>query len=186
MVARRHRVRGSNAARARPVDRVVLVAAVAPRPCKVRAGKRQRWWGSGRQDRAMASTHSPIFVPTIGCGRREDVGGEALNEAFDLVGGHLPLPHSSRRARWMSWTHTEPSPTADATRLTLPDLTSPTAKTPGLLVSSRSGLRARGHPASSSSPGSRSAPVLTKSLPSNATHPFSHAVFGSAPVIRNR
>ena len=30
----------------------------------------------------------------------------------------------------MSWTHTEPSPTADATRLTLPDRASPTAKTP--------------------------------------------------------
>jgi len=31
----------------------------------------------------------------------------------------------------------EPSPTADAARFTLPDRTSPTAKTPGRLVSSR-------------------------------------------------
>ena len=44
----------------------------------------------------------------------------------------------------MSWTHTEPSPTAEATRLTLPDRTSPTAKTPGRLVSSSSGRRVRG------------------------------------------
>ena len=31
----------------------------------------------------------------------------------------------------------EPSPTPEATRLTLPDRTSPAAKTPGVLVSSR-------------------------------------------------
>ena len=31
----------------------------------------------------------------------------------------------------------EPSPTADATRLTLPERTSPTQKTPGMLVSIR-------------------------------------------------
>ena len=37
----------------------------------------------------------------------------------------------------------EPSPTADATRLTLPPRTSPTAKTPGRLVSSRCGARAQ-------------------------------------------
>jgi hypothetical protein len=33
---------------------------------------------------------------------------------------------------------TDPSPTADATRLILPPRTSPTAKTPGKLVSSKS------------------------------------------------
>ena len=37
-----------------------------------------------------------------------------------------------------------PSPTADAMRFTLPDLTSPTANTPGRLVSSKSGDRAMG------------------------------------------
>ena len=37
----------------------------------------------------------------------------------------------------MSWTHTEPSPTADATRFTLFARTSPTAKMFGRLVSKR-------------------------------------------------
>src|SRR5260370_23277611 len=82
----------------------------------------------------------------------------------------------------MSGTHTEPSPTADATRFTLPDLTSPTAKMPGLLVSSRSGRRTSGHPAFWRSSGRRSVPVLTKFLSSSARHPLSQAVFGSAPV----
>lgn len=44
-------------------------------------------------------------------------------------------PHSWR-AWWTKATAIEPSPTADATRLTLPARTSPTAKTPGWLVSS--------------------------------------------------
>ena len=38
----------------------------------------------------------------------------------------------------------DPSPTADATRFTLPDRTSPTANTPGRLASSRYGLRVNG------------------------------------------
>ena len=38
----------------------------------------------------------------------------------------------------------DPSPTADATRLMLPPRTSPTAKTPGKLVSSKCGWRAKG------------------------------------------
>src|SRR6267378_6850996 len=39
----------------------------------------------------------------------------------------------------------DPSPTADATRLTFPPRTSPTAKTPGRLVSSKYGGRAGDH-----------------------------------------
>src|SRR6266704_1010470 len=39
----------------------------------------------------------------------------------------------------------EPSPTAEATRFVLPLRTSPTASTPGMLVSSREGCRRRGH-----------------------------------------
>src|SRR5438046_1628316 len=41
----------------------------------------------------------------------------------------------------------EPSPTADATRLTEPCRTSPTAKTPGVVVSNGKGARASGVPA---------------------------------------
>ena len=41
----------------------------------------------------------------------------------------------------MSRTQTAPSPAADATRLTEPCRTSPTAKTPGSVVSNMSGAR---------------------------------------------
>jgi len=54
----------------------------------------------------------------------------------------------------------DPSPTAEATRFRLPDRTSPTAKTPGRLVSSRWGGRASGHFAVARSSGNRSGPVL--------------------------
>src|SRR4029077_3024286 len=52
----------------------------------------------------------------------------------DCRGGCGPYPFSP----WCSVaTAIEPSPTADATRLVLPLRTSPTASTPGMLVSSR-------------------------------------------------
>src|SRR5262249_19638388 len=117
---------------------------------------------------------------------REDVGAVVRHDEQILrrrLGGDRPH-HTSRSARWMSCTHTDPSPTADATRLMLPDRTSPAANTPGVLGSTISGPRASGHPAASSSAGWRSAPVLAKPLSSSATHPFNHAVLGSAPVIR--
>jgi hypothetical protein len=44
---------------------------------------------------------------------------------------------NSRSARCTNWTQIDPSPTADATRFTLFDRTSPTANTPGRLVSIR-------------------------------------------------
>ena len=43
----------------------------------------------------------------------------------------------SARTLWTNWTAIDPSPTAAATRFMLPDRTSPTAKTPGRLVSSK-------------------------------------------------
>ena len=74
---------------------------------------------------------------------------------------------------------TEPSPTAEATRLTLPARTSPTAKTRGRLVSNRQ-RRARERPARGAAGRrrSRSAPVCTNPLSSRATQPRSHAVLG--------
>src|SRR5208283_4381635 len=52
--------------------------------------------------------------------------------------------YNSARARCTKCTEIAPSPTAEATRFTLPDRTSPTAKTPGRLVSSICGARASG------------------------------------------
>src|SRR3954470_20894192 len=79
----------------------------------------------------------------------------------------------------------EPSPTAEATRFMLPPRTSPTANTPGRLVSSRYGGRARGQRAAARSSAERSGPVLMKPLASRATQFLSQGVLGSAPVITN-
>jgi hypothetical protein len=46
----------------------------------------------------------------------------------------------------------DPSPTAEATRFTVPRRTSPTANTPGMLVSSMNGARRSGQRASVSGP----------------------------------
>src|SRR6202008_1585891 len=91
----------------------------------------------------------------------------------------------SASARWTNETAIDPSPTADATRLTLPHRTSPTANTPGSEVSSRYGERLAGHRAAARSSFVRSRPVLMKPFASSATRPFSQPVFASAPVIRN-
>jgi len=58
-----------------------------------------------------------------------------------------PCHETSRSARWMTERTPSPRPPPTRPRFTLPDLTSPTAKMPGLLVSSRSGRRTSGHPA---------------------------------------
>src|SRR5208283_5919314 len=66
---------------------------------------------------------------------------------------------------------TDPSPTEDATRLTEPARTSPTAKMPGNDV-------AKGEDAEPSPK-----PVITKPLSSSFTRPESHSVFGAAPTM---
>ena len=62
-----------------------------------------------------------------------------------------------------------PSPTADATRFMLRLRTSPTAKTPGRLVSRKCGDLASGHAAVDRSSADRSGPVLMKPFSSRAT-----------------
>src|SRR5579872_5364533 len=72
---------------------------------------------------------------------------------------------------WTKETEIEPSPTADATRLIFPDRTSPTAKTPGKLVSSRCGRRASGQRLANKSSGCISCPVLMNPVrPAPRTH----------------
>jgi hypothetical protein len=53
-----------------------------------------------------------------------------------LIGAGLLIIYSARTL-WTNCTAIDPSPTAAATRFMLPDRTSPTAKTPGKLVSSK-------------------------------------------------
>src|SRR2546427_12682974 len=48
--------------------------------------------------------------------------------------------HAARKYSWTSWIAVAPSPTADATRLTERQRASPTANTPGMLVSKKKRL----------------------------------------------
>ena len=85
------------------------------------------------------------------------------------------VPRAAAKTRWSVATTCAPSPTADATRFTEPERTSPIAKTPGRLVSK--GCRFS----------LASAPVNTNPFWSNATSdPESQFVLGSAPMNRNR
>src|SRR6185437_6064799 len=68
---------------------------------------------------------------------------------------------------------TEPSPTEEATRLTEPARTSPTAKIPGIEV-------AKGESAEA---GPAPAPVITNPLSSSFTRPDSHSELGAAPTM---
>ena len=72
----------------------------------------------------------------------------------DHLRASAPLVYNSPSARCTRLIAIEPSPTADATRLMLPERTSPTANTPGRLVSSIAGGRLSGHPAACKTPGS--------------------------------
>src|SRR4029453_4197773 len=99
-------------------------------------------------------------------------GGWELAE-LDLVEVGAELTHPTRavgraRCSWTNWTAIDPSPTAAAQRLLDPERTSPAAKMPGTLVSSR--LSA---PAAS--------PVRMKPSAARPTASSSHSVHGSAP-----
>ena len=88
-----------------------------------------------RRDPARAGLHRrrrsrPSTSPT-GCRSASTATGCPIRRERHSASRH------SARTLWQSWTQIDPSPTAEATRLTLPARTSPTAKTPGRLVSSR-------------------------------------------------
>src|SRR3954451_20342970 len=73
-----------------------------------------------------------------------------------------------------------PSPTAAAQRLTEPERTSPTAKTPGRLVSSATGGRVACFQSGASE---TSAPVLMKPFSSRRISGGNHSVQGVAPIM---
>src|SRR5256885_653060 len=104
-------------------------------------------------------------------------GGRKLAHG-DLIEMGADRAHPTRlagRARcwWTNCTAIDPSPTAAAHRLLEPDRTSPAAKMPGTLVSSR--LSA---PAAS--------PVRTNPSSARATASSSHSVHGCAPRKKKR
>src|SRR5207244_2317397 len=62
-------------------------------------------------------------------------------DLVEMGAGLLGHDHTSLRYSCTNWTAIAPSPTAEATRLTESDRTSPAANTPARLVSSRNGCR---------------------------------------------
>src|SRR5207245_1443126 len=104
-------------------------------------------------------------------------GGWELAQ-LDLVKVSTELAHPIRaagaaRCWWTNCTAIDPSPTAAAQRLVEPERTSPAAKMPGTLVSSRFSA-----PAAS--------PVRMKPSAARATASSSHSVHGSAPRKKKR
>src|SRR5580704_2445275 len=85
----------------------------------------------------------------------------------------------------MNCTATDPSPTPEATRFTEPCRTSPTANSPGTLVSSRKGSRSRVHPLGRWPSRIRSGPVSRKPRSSRSTKVPSQSVRGKAPMKMN-
>src|SRR5687768_7918927 len=86
----------------------------------------------------------------------------------------MPVSGAGGTLTWLqiALTTTEPSPTLEATRLTDPERTSPTAKMPGQDVAK---------PVAAPT----SAPVLTKPARSSSTRPDSQPVLGAAPIMMN-
>ncbi len=79
-----------------------------------------------------------------------------------------------------------PTPTAEATRLTLPERASPTANTPGKLVSNIWGARVSGHGLLPCGPAVSIAPRKYEPLVIQGSHPRSHPVRGAPTVIKKR
>src|SRR5215471_9653701 len=94
--------------------------------------------------------------------------------------------HTARKYSWTSWIAVAPSPTADATRLTERQRASPTANTPGMLVSKKKGSRSSLHPLGGWPERSKSRPVKIYPLASISMVPASHSVWGVPPTRTNR
>src|SRR5437899_12713986 len=90
----------------------------------------------------------------------------------------LDIIHIVFKYSCTNWTAIDPSPTAEATRLTEPERTSPAANTPGRLVSSRNGCRR----AVQWGDCTRAGPVWTNPLASRSTSGGSQSVRGTAPM----
>ena len=82
--------------------------------------------------------------------------------------------HVGRKYSWTSWIAVAPSPTADATRLTERQRATPTANTPGMLVSKKKGSRSSLHPLGGWPERSKSRPVKIYPLASISMVPASH------------
>src|SRR3954463_7780546 len=139
-------------------DDLVLIADVARVVGPLKAG----WHGVTRFPRAAE------LLPRT---RLQAAGGEHDDHRVTSSVGWIVRVRP--RCAWTSCTAIAPSPTAVAHRFVEPERTSPAAKMPGTLVSSRCSACA-------------SAPVRMKPFSSRSTASPSHSVHGRAPRKRNR
>src|SRR6266513_631719 len=94
----------------------------------------------------------------------------------------LDIIHIVFKYSCTNWTAIDPSPTAEATRLTEPERTSPAANTPGRLVSNKNGCRFKVQCRESPS----SIPVRTKCFSSFSISDGNQSVRGVAPMKLKR
>jgi hypothetical protein len=90
--------------------------------------------------------------------------------------------HACPRYSWMDWIAMLPAPTAEATRLIERWRTSPTAKTPGILVSNGNGARASSQVSGRCPSFVRSVPVRIKPCLSRKIVGGSQLVWGCTPI----
>lgn len=88
--------------------------------------------------------HAAASTPMVGAGQAGLTRPADLSHQLPCCRPGVPASwrsawFTSFRYSWTNCTAIAPSPTAEATRLTDPDRTSPAAKTPGRLASSRNG-----------------------------------------------
>src|SRR5471032_3184706 len=147
--ARRDRVR-----RGSVLDHCVVRIAVQPALPRLRRGDHRMSGGVGMFAGMLVRRTIAAARPATGLAGAEVDPGRADLHAFLALAALRPCdsPNGlemrtdfcahrrlsySLRTRWTNEIATDPSPTADATLLMLPPRTSPTAKTPGRLVSRR-------------------------------------------------
>src|SRR5438094_4127504 len=139
--------------------------------------------GIAAADVAASKAHSQMDPAVLHFQTLLAAGGARLDVA-DLVemdAGLLGHDHTSLRYSCTNWTAIAPSPTAEATRLTESDRTSPAANTPARLVSSRNGCRFPVQCGDCASDG----PVMMKPLASRSISGGSQSVRGTAPIKLN-
>ena len=136
-----------------------------------------------RQVGRLAGPGDPVQVVV---GKRGEQGNAPEQRAIGRRERHRAgAAYRPARCWWTNWTAIEPSPTADAIRLTERERTSPAQKMPGTLVSSMNGSRASGQPGTRSPLRARPGPVTTKPAWSRSTMPLSQSVRGAWPMNTN-
>ncbi len=99
-----------------------------------------RAWNALGKEGPLVEAHDELEVVATSELLAELLALDGADGDVGLDGAHERIRHRvhiSCSTRWTIWTQIEPSPTAEATRLTLVERASPTQNTAGMLVSMR-------------------------------------------------